>query len=525
MVYSPIAIVGRACLLPGASSPGALWELVADKRSSVTGVPSGRFGLDPDLVRGTPNSSVDRTWSTRGGYVDVDVADLPDFPGRADVRGLDPLFSWTLSTSHRALVDAGFEAGLRGTQASARAGFVFGNLSFPTEAMTRLGETLALDDAWRAATGRVVGDRRDRFMSGLPALLAARHLGLDAFSYCLDAACASSLYAIHLAARALQDGRADVVVAGAVNRADALFLHVGFSALQALSTSGTPRPFDRAADGLVPAEGCVALTLMRLNDAVHTGRPIHGVITGSGLSNDGRSKSLLAPSSEGQVRALRAAWAEAGRAPSSAQLFECHATGTQAGDKTEVASLKELVGDVAAPIPLGSLKSNLGHLITAAGAAGLVKVCEALRHEQLPPTIHVDHAIDAVDGRTFRLQSELAPWARPDGDMRRAGVSAFGFGGNDAHVVVEEAPRERRSFPAAALSPRRLPALAVVAVGAGCGDLRGGLDALTQAQGKGAPTVAREIVVDTDGVRFPPLDLGESLAQQLLVFEAARDAV
>jgi acyl transferase domain-containing protein/3-hydroxymyristoyl/3-hydroxydecanoyl-(acyl carrier protein) dehydratase len=525
MAYSPIAIVGRACLLPGASSPEALWELVAAKRSAVTGVPAGRFGLDPDLVRGTPSNAVDRTWSTRGGYVDVDVGDLPDFPGRADVRTLDPLFSWTLSTSHRALVDAGFDGGLRGTQQSARAGFVFGNLSFPTEAMTRLGETLALDDGWRSATGRVVGDRRDRFMSGLPALLAGKHLGFDAFAYCLDAACASSLYAIHLAARALHDGRADVVVAGAVNRADSLFLHVGFSALQAMSTSGTPRPFDRAADGLVPAEGCVALTLMRLDDAVRAGRTIHGVITGSGLSNDGRSKSLLAPSSEGQVRALRAAWAEAGKAPSSAQLFECHATGTQAGDKTEVATLKDVVGNIASPIPIGSLKSNLGHLITAAGAAGLVKVCEALRAEQLPPSINVEHAIDAIDGRAFTLQTELAPWVRPDNDVRRAGVSAFGFGGNDAHVVVEEAPRERRSFPSAAVAHKKLPAVVVVGVGVGVGDRRGGLDALSASLAQGTPAVATNVVVDTDGVRFPPNDLGESLAQQLLAFEAARDAV
>jgi acyl transferase domain-containing protein/3-hydroxymyristoyl/3-hydroxydecanoyl-(acyl carrier protein) dehydratase len=538
MAYSPIAIVGRACLLPQASSPTALWELVANKRSAITAVPAGRFGLDPDLVRGTPGNAVDRTWSTRGGYVDVDVRDLPDFPGRKDVAALDPLFSWTLSTTHQALVDAGMGDGVLTGERASRAGFIFGNLSFPTEGMTRLGETLALDDAWRAATGRSVGDVRDRFMSGLPAQLVTQHLGLKAFSFCLDAACASSLYAIHLAARALQDRRVDVVVAGAVNRADSLFLHIGFSALQALSTSGTPRPFDRAADGLVPAEGSVALTLMRLDDAVAEGRTVHGVITGSGVSNDGRSKSLLAPSSEGQVRALQAAWSEAERAPSSAQLFECHATGTQAGDKTEVASLAEVVGAVDAPLPLSSLKSNLGHLITAAGAAGLLKVCEALRHEQLPPSIHVNQPLDALQGSLFCVQQELTPWVRPTGDVRRAGVSAFGFGGNNAHVVVEEPPRESRTYPSAAIVHRPLPTLAVVALGTLCGETRGGLDALTQslAQSQAQPqplasssqptgaAVVREVVVDTDGVRFPPNDLKVALAQQLLVFEAARDA-
>ena len=225
----PIAVVGRACLLPGASSPSALWDLVQSGRSAVTMVPPGRFGIDPDLVRGTTTHAVDKTWSTRGGYVVEAVGS--DFPGAAEAAALDPLFGWTLSCAHRALSDAGFSAGV---PPNLRAGTVLGNLSFPTEAMTRLGENLALDDAWRSATGRVLGDSRDRFMSGLPALLVRKHLNTNAFAFCLDAACASSLYAIHLGVRALQAGRVDVVVAGAVNRADPLFLHVGFSALQAL---------------------------------------------------------------------------------------------------------------------------------------------------------------------------------------------------------------------------------------------------------------------------------------------------
>ena len=523
MSYEPIAIVGRAVVLPGALSPAALWSLVAEGRSAVTAVPTGRFGLDPDLVRGAPGAGVDKTWSTRGGYVDVDAASaaLGDFPGRSDVADLDPLFRWVLGTSHRALCDAGFDGGLKGSS-SHRGGLVFGNLSFPTEAMVRLGEALALPPSWRAAVDRPVGDRRDRQMSGLPAVLAARHLGLSSFAYCLDAACASSLYAIHLAARALQAGRADVVVAGAVNRADSLFLHVGFTALQALSVLGEPRPFDKAADGLVPAEGACALTLMRLADAQREGRPIHGVITGSALSNDGRAKSLLAPSSAGQVRAVRGAWEAANKNPATAGFFECHATGTQTGDRTEVETLATVLGnDVDHPcMPLSSLKSNLGHLITAAGAAGLVKVLEAMAHESLPPSIGVRNPIDLVDGRRFSVQQACAAWPRPAGDVRRVGVSAFGFGGNDAHVVVEE-PGTLRTFHASAAIETAPLTLAVVACAVRAGDERGGAELLLTGQVGAATT----IVVDTTGLRVQPNDLKGAIAQQLLVFEAARDAV
>jgi acyl transferase domain-containing protein/3-hydroxymyristoyl/3-hydroxydecanoyl-(acyl carrier protein) dehydratase len=519
--YEPIAIVGRAVVLPGALSPHALWELVASKRSAVTSVPTGRFGLEPDLVRGTKHAPVDKTWSTRGGYVDTEAADvaLGEYPGRSDVRGLDPLFRWVLGTAHRALVDAGFDGGP--VSSSHRGGIVFGNLSFPSEQMVRLGEALALPSSWRAATGRTVGDVRDRFMSGLPARMAAKHLGLDAFATCLDAACASSLYAVHLAARALQSRRADVVVAGAVNRADSLFLHVGFTALQALSMRGVPRPFDVDADGLVPAEGAAALTLMRLHDARREGRPILGVITGSALSNDGRQKSLLAPSSEGQARAVRAAWSAADASPHSAGFFECHATGTQTGDRTEVETLASILGDEAraAPMPLSSLKSNLGHLITAAGAAGLIKTVEAMAHETLPPSIHVTTPIDLCDGRRFVVQHEASGWSRPDGDVRRAGVSAFGFGGNNAHVVVEE-PAPSRSVYASAALPLS-STLAVVGVAVRAGDAKGGLELLMT----GAIGAATEVVVATDGLKVPPNDLKVAIAQQTLILEATRDVV
>src|SRR2546423_12867725 len=169
-------------------------------------------------------------------------------------------------------------------------------------------------------------------MSGLPAHLAAEALGLGAGALALDAACASSLYGIKLACDRLHDRTADLMVAGAVSCADDLFIHIGFSALSALSRTGRSRPFHREADGLVPAEGAAFVALMRLADALTTDRPILGVIRGVGLSNDGRGAGLLAPSVEGQERAMRHAYELAGLPPGTVSLLECHATGTPVGD-------------------------------------------------------------------------------------------------------------------------------------------------------------------------------------------------
>ena len=510
-----LAIVGRGCVLPGAHSPAQLGELVFARRQALTEASADRLRIDPALVKGR---GPDRAVSLMGGRVvdfrfDEQGVDYP----RADLLSLDPLFAWMCSAGRDALLDAGFDAPLSGV----RAGAVMGNLSFPTEAMTLWGERVALDDMlgpdaraslglpWSAPTESAP----DRFMSGLPAHLMARALHLDQGAFCLDAACASSLYAFRLAASALATRRADLMLAGAVNRADSLFLHVGFSALQALSPSGQTRPFDRGADGLLPAEGCVVVALMRLEDAVAQGRTIHGVIRGIGVSNDGRGRNLLAPSSEGQVRALRAAWATADLLPTDVDFIECHATGTPTGDRTELLSLSEVfvrpAGDARGPIPLGSLKGNLGHLITAAGGAGLLKLLEAMRREELPPNAGALEPLDllAPGGsleERFAVQLEPAGWRR-GAHPRRAALSAFGFGGNNAHLVVEQ-HEPARSFASVPLQVSARP-LAVVAIA-------------TEAARGDEP-----LEVTLAGLRFPPHDLAESIAQQLLVFTAGRRAV
>ncbi|MES2643266.1 MAG: beta-ketoacyl synthase N-terminal-like domain-containing protein [Myxococcota bacterium] len=535
---APIAIVGQACVLPGALDVSTFADNVFAGRDLVTDAPVGRWGLPHADVMGEGR---DRAWSSAGGYVtgfdavwDPTGFDLP----AAELAGLDPLVHWLAHVGRGALRDAGIDVGTATSRARlARCGAVFGNLSFPSEGMARWGERVVLQENRRRAPP---ADPRDRFMSGLPADLLSRALGLGAPCFAIDAACASSLYAIRLACDALTAGRADIMLAGAVQRADSLFLHIGFCALGAMSHLGMSRPFHREADGLVPAEGAALVVLKRLADAVRDGDKILGVIRGVGLSNDARARNLLAPSEEGQVRALRAAYTTSGVTPADIQLMECHATGTPTGDRTEIATLSEVFG--RQPLPIGSLKSMVGHLITAAGVAGLQKVLAGFARQTMPPTLHADEPIPAmVEWANFRLLSKPEPWDAP---VRRAAVSAFGFGGNNAHLIVEEhvpgAPvtvatarkRSRRKsdaapdvtpVDAALRGPPPKIGIVGIAVAAGAGDDRA---AFARDLYAGTGTPRRDSVkLGLAGLRFPPKDLGLSLPQQTLLLRVALDAV
>ncbi|MCU0753542.1 MAG: 1-acyl-sn-glycerol-3-phosphate acyltransferase [Xanthomonadales bacterium] len=508
--FEPIAIVGQSCTLPGALDPQTLWANVLAGRSSLSRVPADRWGLPPDSVMGSVDASADRTWSDVGGYVSGFRFDATGTAVPADtLRALDPLFQLTLQGVRDALRSAGCEGPHPAT------GLVLGNLSFPSAAMARFAQSVWLGDMPRPHP-------LNRFNSGLPAHLTAHALGLGGGAFALDAACASSLYAIKLACDRLHDRSADRMVAGAVNQADDLFIHVGFCALSALSKTGQSRPFHRDADGLVPAEGAAFVVLERLADALAAGRPVLGVIRGVGLSNDGRGRGLLAPSEEGQERALRLAYAQAGLRPADIGLLECHATGTPVGDATELRSMARVFAG-GADVPIGSLKSNLGHLITVAGAAGLIKVLAAMAHGQRPPTLHVDQPSEALAGTPFRLLQQAETWTGP----RRAGISAFGFGGNNAHLIVEaleETPHALRSRarPPASVSP---PAVAIVGIGARVGQGNSTADFARSVLGGAVDLGARATVeVALTGLRFPPTDLQQSLAQQTLVLEAAREA-
>jgi len=521
MSFAPIAIVGQGCVLPGALSPDELWRLVLQSQVVIGPAPAGRWGIDPALVLASnAKDTRDRTLHDRGGYVQGfdQVFDPRGFAVSADqITSLDPLVHWLLHAGREALRDV--------HSPGARAGVIIGNLSYPSSSLSRFAERF-----WMHATSDRLGllevDPRNRFMSGLPAHFLAQALGLGGVAFALDAACASSLYAIKLACDCLADGRADLMLAGAVNRADDLFIHQGFTALGALSPSGRSRPFHAEADGLIPAEGAALLALRRLQDARRDGDQILGVIRGIGLSNDGRGRGLLAPSQEGQVRALRAAYGAAELSPSDVSLVECHATGTGVGDAVEIRALAEVYAGRSAPLPIGSLKANLGHLITVAGAAGLLKVLGAFRAGVRPPMPAVDVLTPVLDGTPLRLLGAAEPWDAPG--PRRAAISAFGFGGNNAHLIVEEPTERSTHLPSQASATP--PAVGIIAIGARVGNGKSVADFAEalftgQSQLDGDCASAEDVSLALAGLRFPPKDLEETLPQQLMVLAAAREAV
>ncbi|MEU3345117.1 beta-ketoacyl synthase N-terminal-like domain-containing protein [Streptomyces sp. NPDC006700] len=551
MQFEPIAVVGRGCVLPDALDPDTFWDNVAAGRASLSAVPERRWRLPRRWAMGPVDDHLDRTWTDVGGFVTgfESVFDPTGFriaPER--ILSLDPLFHWVLYGVRQALTEAGREGPLP------RAGLVLGNLSYPTPSGAAFAEHVWLSaqqprlrDVLLTGERRERPDARNRFSSGLPALLAARALGLGAGAWSLDAACASSLYAVKLACDRLHDGTADLMVAGAVSRADPLYLHVGFCGLSATSRTGRSRPFHRDADGLVHGEGAGFVALMRLSEARAARLPVLGVIRGVGLSNDGRGAGLISPSEEGQVRAMRLAYEAAGVAPGTVSLVECHATGTPVGDAVEARAMARVFG-AGDDVPIGSVKSNVGHLLASAGAAGLLKVLGALRAGVRPATLGAERPLEALASTPLRVLAAPEPWSGP----RRAAVSAFGFGGTNAHLVVDlpdddPVPAVSRPLhPATPVAvsgpvgpragavpaparPRESPGgrtpVAIVALGARVGDgtctedFRG---AVLGGERRGAAT---EVAVELRDLCFPPLALQRTVRHQLLVLEAAREAV
>ncbi|WP_204080229.1 beta-ketoacyl synthase N-terminal-like domain-containing protein [Mycobacterium riyadhense] len=526
MIFEPIAIVGQGCVFPGGLSPAELWTTIVEGRDVLGGPPPGLWGMNPANVLQSSITApfFDHTWSDRGGYVRGfdDVFDTRGFALEPDqLTGLDPLFLWTMYAARQAVESAGWTVG----DLPGRAGVVLGNLSYPTRTMTALAERV-----WRGDRGAL--DWRNRFTSGLPAHLVARALGVTGGAFSLDAACASSLYAIKLACDRLHDHTADMMLAGGVNRADDLFLHVGFSALQALSRSGTSRPFHRQADGLVPAEGAGFIALRRLDDAIAAGERILGVIRGVGLANDGRGQSLLTPSQRGQEGAMCAAYQMAGLDPKEISLVECHATGTPLGDLVELRGMARIFAEHH-DLPIGSLKSNLGHSITASGIAGVIKVVAAIRAGVRPPTLHVEDPVPFVGESPFRLLTHAEPWSGPG--PRRAAINNFGFGGNNAHVIIEEwiepavAPVHT---PWWRVRPRNTDVdVAIVGLSVLLGNghdtaavadhLVANRSLATQASDGVARARAESLCLDVTQVRFPPNDLKDALPQQTAVLSAA----
>ena len=457
---SPIAIVGMSCLFPGAGSLRDYWANVRDGVDAITDVPQSHWTVG-DYFDADPKAP-DMTYGRRGGFLDpVDFDPMGFGIAPRDLEATDSTQLLGMYVAREALRDAGYGAAGRDFERERTSVIlgVSGTLPLVIPLGARLGHPLwrqALIDAGvdpetsedvmaRIADGYVPWQE-----NSFPGLLAnvvagriANRLDLQGTNCIVDAACASSLSAIHLASLELEAGRADMVLSGGLDTFNDIFMYMCFSKTPALSASGNAQPFNQEADGTILGEGIGVVALKRLADAERDGDRVYAVIKGVGSSSDGKGQAVYAPSPEGQARALRAAYKNAGVTPDTIGLVEAHGTGTRVGDATEargLSSVFEEAGREGSWCALGSVKSMIGHTKAAAGAAGLIKAAMALHHKVLPPTIKVETPNEAVSpGQTpFYVNTEKRPWLPESGHPRRAGVSAFGFGGSNFHCVVEE---------------------------------------------------------------------------------------
>ncbi|MFI6364228.1 SDR family NAD(P)-dependent oxidoreductase [Nocardia sp. NPDC050630] len=465
LARNPIAIVGMSGLLPNAHNHREYWQNIVEGVDCTTEVPASRWSLD-DYFDADPDAP-DKTYSRRGAFlpdIDFDPVEFGLPPNQLEVTSTMQTLS--LGVARDLLIDAGavdstwYDPG--------KTGVVLGTTG-PVPLMHPLAARLSTPVLKEAARSVGLSDTdadaiADKFVAAFapweansfPGLLAnitagrvANRLGLGGINCTVDAACAASLAALRTAIAELQDGRADMMITGGVDTENTIFIYMCFSKVGALSANGQISPFSADANGTLLGEGITMLALRRLEDARRDGNRIYAVIRGLGSSSDGRAKSIYAPRAGGQRVALDRAYADADCSPADVALIEAHATGTPVGDKTELTALKSLLSEATSEprfAALGSVKSQIGHTKGAAGTASVMKLALALHQKVLPGTINVaaPNAEIAPDDAPYYVNTRTRPWIRdPQRPVRRAAASAFGFGGTNFHVVLEEADSVR----------------------------------------------------------------------------------
>ncbi|GAA0395440.1 hypothetical protein GCM10010357_15570 [Streptomyces luteireticuli] len=466
---TPIAIVGIGSLFPNSGDVGDFWRRVVEAEDCIREVPDSHWSteryFDPDPM------ARDKTYSRRGGFlpdVQFDAMGLGIPPALLPSTDIVQLLS--LVVARDLLRDAG--VGESSWYEPSRTGVVLGisgSLSATIPLSSRMQAPVVADAARSIGLSERDADEiAERFTrafvewdeASFPGLLGnvvagriANRLNLGGMNCTVDAACASSLAAIEVAVRELAAGRQDMMVTGGCTVDNTVFAYMAFSKTPALSLTGNVRPFDESADGTLLGDGIGMIALRRLEAAERDGNKIYAVIRGLGTANDGRSGSIYAPQKTGQALALRRAYEDAGVPISSVGLFEAHGTGTKTGDSVELSALTEVIREVTDErkfAAIGSVKSQIGHTKAAAGAAGVIKAALALDQKILPPTINVTQPLEAAAAADsgIYVNTLARPWINEPGrPIRRAAVSAFGFGGTNYHCVLEEytAPGQRPS--------------------------------------------------------------------------------
>lgn len=423
-----VDIVGRACRLPGARDVDAFWQLLAAGQCSVSAIPDDRWLKE--VFFNPRRGERGKTYTFAAGVLDSiwDFDPAPFGLSQREAEQMDPQQRLLLEVVAEAIADAGWRASdVAGTPIGVYVG------ASSLDAVNRRFFDVTSVDPY--------------FMTGNTLSLVANRVSyvfdLRGPSLTIDTACSSGMVAFHDAVSALEDGRIDTAIVGGVNLLLSPYPFVGFSAASMLSPEGLCRPFDANGQGYVRAEGCVAFVLQRRDSKTISGRRRHGTVVATGTNSDGRTVGVALPSSVAQARLLRDLYGSRHLDPGALAFIEAHGTGTRVGDPAEAKALGESLGSRRrAPLPIGSVKSNIGHLEPVAGLAGLLKAMLALEHDELPATLHFDQPNPDIpfDALNLRVTSRREPLPRGEGP-RLAGVNSFGFGGTNAHAVITDPPR------------------------------------------------------------------------------------